>query len=134
MTELEQSATCYRLRNEFFEFSYQFVADRWQHSVSVRQGNDWRPVLTSLEGQPADSFLSSPAFQDLRFEQPAANIFEFQLLGQSGKGVYSGAVRLDALGRTCDFDLCARGRTAASPLCSCTTYRLAAPDVVPVIR
>jgi hypothetical protein len=128
MIEVEKSADQYALRDDCLEIEFQFVGDRWQHSIALRYGNGWLPVLISEEGQPADAALPSPAFQDLRVEQLAEEVFEFQLMGQSGKGVYSAAVRFDAAERTHDFDLCARGPIADSLLCTVSTYRLAGPE------
>ncbi|HEY3964162.1 MAG TPA: hypothetical protein VGM05_06370 [Planctomycetaceae bacterium] len=134
MIELQKSPDQYLLRDAVLEFSLRFVADRWQHAVSVRHDDSWRPVLISDEGCPTDAVLCSPAFQDLRFEQPAEGIFEFQLMGQSGKGVYSAAVRLDAAERMLDFDLCARGPATDPALCTASTYRLAGDGPLPNAR
>lgn len=134
MIELEKAADQYVLRDDDLEFSFRFVGDRWQHEVRVRCENAWNPLLTSLEGNPADSGLPSPAFQDLRFEQPAEGVYEFQLMGQSGKGVYSAAVRFDAAQRMLDFDLCARAPDAYPGLCTVSTYCTPVMDPVPGVR
>ena len=134
MIELEKAADHFVLRNDNLEFSFRFVGDRWQHEVRVRRENAWSPLLTSLEGNPADADLPSPAFQDLRFEQPTEGVYEFQLMGQSGKGVYSAAVRFDAAQRLLDFDLCARGPAAYPELCTISTYCLADRELMPELR
>lgn len=134
MIQLEKSADKYLLRDDAMEFSFRFVDDRWQNSVALRHENRWHVVLISAEGRPADAVLPSPAFQELRFEQPAEGVFEFQLMGQSGKGIYSAAVQFAAAERMLDFDLCARGPTANSSLCTLSTYRLAGPEQLPAVR
>src|SRR3954466_6084925 len=110
MIVLEKSADAYTLRDAGFELSFRHMGDRWQHCLSFRRDGEWLPLLTSVEGAPTDDVPPSPPLQDLRCEEIADGICEFQLLGQSGKGVYSAAVRLDESTHTIDFDLCARGR------------------------
>jgi hypothetical protein len=134
MIQVEKSADKYLLRDDGIELVFCFAGDRWQHSVGLRREDDWHAVLISVEGRPADAALPSPAFQDLRFEQPAEGVYEFQLMGQSGKGIYSAAVRYDALARMLDFDLCARGPAANFSLCTVSTYRLAGLDQLPIVN
>ena len=133
MIVLEKSADAFSLRDGDFELSFRHVGDRWQHCVSVRQHGGWLPLLTSEEGAPTDDLPPSPSLQDLRFEQPDDGVFEFQLLGQSGKGVYSAAVCFDGGDRTIDFDLCARGRSK-TPLCIASRYVLAGNDLLSHVR
>jgi hypothetical protein len=134
MIVLEKSADAYSLRDADFELSFNYVSDRWHHRVSVRHHGEWHPLLTSEEGVPTDDVPPSPPLQDLRFEQLANRIFEFQLLGQSGKGVYSAAVRFDGGTGTIDFDLCARGRSKDSPLCTASHYVLPGDKLLPHIQ
>jgi hypothetical protein len=134
MIVLEKSADGYSLRDADFELSFNHVGDRWHHRVSIRIHGEWIPLLTSAEGAPTDDVPPSPPLQDLRFEKLADTIFEFQLLGQSGKGVYSAAVRFDGGAGTIDFDLCARGRSKDSPLCTASRYFLPGDNLLPHIR
>ena len=134
MIVLEKSADAYSLRDADIELSFRHVGDRWHHCISVRHHGGWFPLLTSEEGAPTDDVPPSPPLQDLRIEQPADGIFEFQLLGQSGKGVYSAAVRFDDAVRTIDFDLCARGRSQETPLCTASRYVLPGNDLLPHVR
>ena len=134
MIVLNKSADAYSLRDADIELSFRHVGDRWQHCISVRQHDEWFPLLTSEEGQPTDDTPSSPPLQDLHFEELGDGIFEFQLLGQSGQGVYTAAVRFDGADRTVDFDLCARGRSQAAPLCTTSRYVLAGDNLLPVVR
>jgi hypothetical protein len=134
MIVAEKSADAYTLREADVELSFRHVGDRWQHFVSVPNHGEWFPLLTSEEGTPADDVPPCPPFQDLRFEQLADEIFEFQLMGQSGTGVYSAAVRFDGGADTIDFDLCARGRSQATPLCTTSRYTLAGNDLLPQVQ
>jgi len=134
MIVLEKSADAYSLRDADFELSYRYLGDRWQHGISVQHDGQWRPLLTSQEGSATDDVPPSPPLQDLRFEQLADGVFEFQLLGQSGKGVYSAAVRFEGASRTIDFDLCARGRSIETPVCTSSRYILAGVDWLPQVR
>jgi len=133
MIVLEKSADVYSLRDADFELSFRHVGDRWQHGVSLRHRGEWRCLLTSEEGAPTDDVPPSPPLQDLRLEQPAEMIYEFQLLGQSGKGVYSAAIRFDGTLRTIDFDLCARGRSKTH-LCTICRYVLPNDEWLPEVR
>lgn len=134
MIELEKSADAYSLLDADFELSFRHVGDRWQNCVSVRHHGEWHPLLTSEEGVASNDVPPSPPFQDLRCEQVAEDIFEFQLLGQSGKGVYSAAVRFNGGARTIDYDLCARGRSMETPLCTASRYILAGNDWLLQVR
>lgn len=134
MIAVEKSADAYSLRDADFELSFRHVGDRWQHCVSIQHQGEWFPLLTSEEGNPTDDAPPSPPLQDLRFEQLADGNFEFQLLGQSGKGVYSAAMRFDGGTGTIDFDLCARGRSKETPLCTTSRYVLAGDDLLPQLR
>lgn len=134
MIVLEESAEVYTLRDADIQLSFRHVGDRWQHFVSVRRSGEWSPLLTSEEGVPADGVLPSPALQDLRLEELRDGVFEFQLLGQSGKGVYSAAVRFEGGAQSIDFDLCARGRSAESPFCTVSRYLLGDGDGRPTVQ
>ncbi len=125
MIVVEESAEAYVVRGADLEIAYRHLGDRWQHRISVRHGGRSIPLLVSEEGRPDGDELPSPALQDLRLEMLADNLFEFQLLGQARKGVYSAAVRLDATAQTIDFDVCARGPSRESPLCTFSRYVLA---------
>jgi hypothetical protein len=125
MVVIEESAEAYAVRGAELEIAFRLVHDRWQHFISVRHEGRYLPLLTSAEGQPDDEQLLSPALQDLRLETLSDDVFEFQLLGQAGKGVYSAAVRFDGAAQSIDFDLCARRRSAESPLCTASRYTLA---------
>src|SRR5262249_27718650 len=99
-------------------------ADRWQHFVSRRTRGESLLLLASDEGSPADQVPGSPALQDLRFEKLSHGVVEFQLLGQAGKGIYSAAIRFDGGAQTIDFDFCARGRSADSPIGTASRYQI----------
>ncbi len=93
MTVVEESAQNYTLRAADIQISFRYIGDRWQHFISVRRDGDWLLLLASEEGTSAGRALPSPALQDLRFEKLDDDVFEFQVLGQAGHGVYSAAVR-----------------------------------------
>jgi hypothetical protein len=142
MIVLEESAEAYTVRGAGLEISFRRSVDRWQHFVSLRTHGRSLLLLASDEGTPADEVPGSPALQDLRFEKLSDDIFEFQLLGQAGKGVYSAAVRFDGKVQAIDFDLCARGRSADSSVCTVSRYQIAGdgaasvkpqPDGAPVV-
>jgi hypothetical protein len=125
MITLEKSSETYTLRSANLELSFCHIGDRWQHRVSVRGDGRWLPLLASEEGAADREGLPSPAFQDLRCEKLADGAFEFQLLGQAGKAIYSAAVRLDDGKQTIDFDVCARAGASESDVSAKSHYFLA---------
>jgi hypothetical protein len=110
------------------ELAFTHIGDRWQHRVSVRSNGRWLPLLISEEGAANAEGLPSPAFQDLRCEELAGGAFEFQLLGQAGKSIYSAAVRFDDGTQTIDFDVCARAPTMKSHISTKGHYLLMDDD------
>lgn len=124
MIALEESAESYTLRSADLEISFRHVGDRWQHSISVQRHGAVCHLMTSDEGTPRGLVLPSPALQDLRLEKLSDEVYEFQLLGQAGKEVYSAAIRLNGASGAIDFDLCARRRSIDAPLCTASRYRL----------
>jgi hypothetical protein len=125
MIVLEESAEAYSVRGADLEISFRRAVDRWQHFVSIRTNGETLPLLASDEGTPDVDLLPSPALQDLRFEKLSDGVFEFQLLGQAGKGIYSAAVRFDGHAQAIDFELCSRGRSTKAPLCTASRYQMA---------
>lgn len=124
MIALEKSADAYTLRDDDLEISFRRITDRWQHLVSVQGGAGWELLLASEEGMPADGIPPGPVFQDLHFEELRDGVFEFQLLGQAAKGIYSAAVRFDGNAHVIDFDVCGRGRAAGASFCTSSAYLL----------
>lgn len=68
-------------------------------------------VWSSQEGNAAEVWPESPAFQDLFTERIDDNCVEVQLLGQAGRSHYSGAIRCDGNANSIDFDLAVRIQT-----------------------
>lgn len=109
MLHVDQSPQACELRSDGLRLSFDFSpGDRWQHGLDVLSDNEWRRVLTSVEGLPDEPQPPSPAFQDLRLERIDSQTSEVQLFGQSGQRVYSAAVRFDGSRQEIDFDVCCR--------------------------
>lgn len=122
MLTLEESADRIQVATPNLRLAFEQIGDRWEHSISLKApAFEWRNVLKSIEGLPADSFPPSPAFQDLRLEKIDETTYEFQLLGQSGKNIYSAAVRFEGHNAAIDFDVCLRTRDHLSDA-ACSTY------------
>lgn len=104
--------------------------DRWHHAILLchQDGAEWESVLESVEGNAADAIPPSPALQDCFLQEIAPGIQEVQLMGQSGKVVYSAAVRFDGTVQEIAFDLCLRTALAAGVPNTLSTYRFG-PDV-----
>jgi hypothetical protein len=124
MLAVEESAQAYTVRSVKLEIRFRHVGDRWQHSISIRHRGESLPLMGSDEGSPVDEVPPSPALQDLRLERLSADVVEFQLLGQAGKGIYSAAVQFDGAAQSIDFDFCSRRRAAESQLCIASRYAL----------
>jgi len=122
MITLETSPEACLIRDGDMEISFRRIADRWHHALRILHQEVWRPFITSQEGLPDSEVPPSPVFQDLRCERFDENVVEFQLLGQSGKAIYSGAIRYDGGPHTLDFDLSVRGRSVEPPPCTVTRY------------
>jgi hypothetical protein len=122
MIAVEESSEAYAVRGAALEICFRRLSDRWHHIISIPGTAESFPLLASDEGHPDAEIPPSPVFQDLRLERLSENVLEFQLLGQAGKGIYSTAVRFDEASQFIDFDVCARGRSAASPLCTASRY------------
>lgn len=112
--------------------AFEYTGDRWRHTVFLREGNQWRLLLTTVEGTPAEAAPPSPAFQELRVENiesalPGRNVLRacvVQLFGQSGKDVYSAAVEVDQEHGTMDFDVALRSKHPERLAGAYSTYRL----------
>ncbi|MBS0264811.1 MAG: hypothetical protein JSS02_22945 [Planctomycetes bacterium] len=129
---LEKLPEQIRLIGPHWVFEFQRVADRWQHTVLWKQGPEFLPVLQSAEGTPTGEHLPSPAFQDLLLEPLAGDDCEFQVMGQSGQGIYTAAIRYDATDGALDFDVCARGKKGLESLCLTSTYLLPREQRAPI--
>lgn len=112
--------------------AFEYTGDRWRHTVFLREGNRWTPLLASVEGTSAEATPPSPAFQELRVENiasalPGRNVLRacvVQLFGQSGKDVYSAAVEVDHEHGTMDFDVALRSKHPERLAGAYSTYRL----------
>lgn len=112
--------------------AFEYCGDRWRHTVLLRGGSGWTPLLTSVEGTPAEAAPSSPAFQELRLENiesamPGREAFRgrvVQLFGQSAKDVYSAAVEVDQEHGTIEFDVALRSKRPERLSGVGSTYRL----------
>ena len=133
MNALEKSAETYTVRDSNIEICFRYASDRWCHRVATNRNGRWYPLLESEEGRADDNDLPSPALQDLRFEEVRDRVFEFQLLGQAGKEIFSAAIRFDGEARTIDFDLCARSRAMTFPACTHSQYVLASGVECPMV-
>lgn len=121
MLEIEKSAGTYIARSSDLRLRFEYREDRWCHEVVCGTGGR-SVILSSEEGTPNDPCPPCPAFQELRLETINADVCEFQLFGQAGKGIYSAAVRFDGNSGTITFDIAARANRAGAALCDRSTY------------
>lgn len=115
------SADSYSVKLGPVQLLWERGPDRWHHQLVSGEN----VILASEEGCTADLFPPSPAYQEMLIEHPGPGLCEFQLIGQSGKTIYSASVRVDTQARTVDFDCCARIKQADAATRSIASYRLA---------
>ncbi len=97
--------------------------DRWQHEFL--HGDT--VVLASVEGAANDAFPPSPAYQEMLVEPVAEGVTEYQLMGQSGKTIYSASVRVSEGTQLIEFDCCARIKVEAADSSAIATYQVSGP-------
>jgi hypothetical protein len=129
--QFERSAESCRLSDDAVRLTFRRADDRWEHVIEVRSGSGWRLAACSVEGTSADAAPPSPPFQDLHTESTGLGRHEVQLLGQSGKTLYSAAVRFDSRAGCIEYDVAARIVPAQAPPQLLSTYRLPAPSGSP---
>lgn len=110
------SAGCLQVR-------FAFCDDRFAHEIWAADGDDWRPLMSSVEGTPEQSWPPSAPLQTLHVEtRPEGPIA--LLVGMAGKCHWSASVELDAERHQVRFELAARVRPPGSPWLG-STYQLA---------
>ena len=127
MLEVTQQPRQYLLTWPGWRLEFAWQIDRWQHQLFRAQGENWIPSVTSFEGTSEHPWPSSPAFQNVYYEQINPDIGEVQLLGQSGKNHYSGAIRCDSRQQLIDFDLAVRIQAHPSGPLLLSTYDVHPP-------
>lgn len=102
---------------------FAFCEDRFGHEVWAAEGEEWRPVMSSVEGTPEQSWPASAPLQTLHVEtRPEGPIA--LLVGMAGKCHWSASVELDVARHQVRFELAARVRPPGSPWLG-STYQLA---------
>ncbi len=96
--------------------------DRWRHVIEPGEGGAW--LMTSVEGAADDPCPSSPAYQDLWFEDRGGGRCEIQLMGQAGGSIYSAAVAVDETAGCVSFDVCARRKRAGVQVTAQSRYHV----------
>jgi hypothetical protein len=98
------------------------LGDRFAHAIERLQGENWAPILESLEGGPDDAWPPSPPLQELHFEDRPEGRRLALLVGRAGASHWSLSVEWDPLGARFSFDAACRVRSAPAWLGS--RYRL----------
>ncbi len=122
MFQIERSADRVQVGFSNLVVVFELTGDRWSHYLEQKNGGSGR--LCSLEGGADESEPCSPAFQDLWFEPLGADTCEFQMMGQAGQAIFSGAIRMDAQSGKVDFEICARRKKPAARVGMTSTYRI----------
>lgn len=127
MLEVTQLPRQYLLTWAGWRLEFCWQVDRWQHQLWRAKGKEWLPGVASVEGTSEQPWPGSPAFQNVYFEKIDADVGEVQLLGQSGKNHYSGAIRCDSKQHVIDFDLAVRIQSHPAGPLLLSTYDVYAP-------
>jgi len=105
-----------------FWLRFERVLDRWRHVIEPGEGGAWG--ISSVEGAAEDPCPSSPAYQDLWFEDRGGACCEIQLMGQAGGSIYSAAVAVDETAGCVSFDVCARRKRAGVQVAAQSRYQV----------
>ena len=127
MLEVTQQPRQYLLTWTGWRLEFSWQVDRWQHQMWRAKGREWTPAISSVEGTSEQPWPGSPAFQNVYYEQIDPDIGEVQLLGQSGKNHYSGAIRCDSKRQVIDFDLAVRIQAHPAGPLLLSTYDVYSP-------
>ncbi len=84
------------LEAEDLRVRFYWHLDRYAHEVSRRIDGNWQPLLTSVEGSPADDWPASPPFQSLHIEQRDDGRTLALLVGMAGKSHWSASIEIEA--------------------------------------
>ncbi len=122
MLKVQQETDCLIVKTGGFWLRFERVVDRWRHVIECVEGGFWS--WTSMEGAAEDACPSSPAYQDLWFEDRGEACCEIQLMGQAGGAIYSAAVAVDEIERRVNFDVCARRKRPGIPVAAQSRYRV----------
>ncbi len=127
MLEVTQQPRHYLLTWTGWRLEFSWQTDRWQHQLWRASGREWTLAISSVEGTSEQPWPGSPAFQNVYYEQIDPDIGEVQLLGQSGKNHYSGAIRCDSRQQMIDFDLAVRIQAHPAGPLQLSTYDVMSP-------
>lgn len=127
MLEVTQQPRQYLLTWPGWRLDFSWQIDRWRHQLWRAEGQEWLRGVSSVEGTSEQPWPSSPAFQNVYYEQINSEVGEVQLLGQSGKNHYSGAIRCDSRRQLIDFDLAVRIQAHPTGPLLLSTYDVHSP-------
>src|SRR5690606_21760607 len=102
---------------------FAFCEDRFAHEIWVADGDDWYPVLLSVEGTPEQSWPASAPLQTLHVETRSEGPLAL-LVGMAGKCHWSASAQLHTARHQVGFELAARVRPPGSPWLG-STYQVA---------
>jgi hypothetical protein len=91
-------------------------ADRYRHEVVLRAGENYLPLLASIEGAADDDWPPSPPLQELHIEQRGAEKQVALLVGRAGRSHWSLSVEADVARQTLLFDIACRTPATADRL------------------
>jgi hypothetical protein len=101
------------LASDRLRISFQRAGDRFGHTIELLDGDAAHPVLTSLEGTPAEPWPGSPPFQEAHLEQRAGGRQVVLLVGMAGHSHWSGSAEIDPQNHSVVFDIACRMRGRA---------------------
>ncbi len=87
---------------------FDYRLDRWGHTIEVRRDDQWVAAFTSIEGDSADDWPPSPAFQHVHLQSFAPHGPTALLVGKAGSSHWSAAIEADREAATLRFDIACR--------------------------
>lgn len=85
--------------------------DRIGHLILHVGHSAERPILWSVEGDPAEDWPASPPFQSLHVERPPETPPRALLVGMAGQSHWSASIEADPVSGRLHFDMACRVRT-----------------------
>lgn len=90
---------------------FQFVGDRFVHTIAAFDDERLTPLAASIEGAPEEEWPASPAIQEVNTQHPGENPLAM-LMGQTVQGYWSVTIELNPATGRAEFDVACRVKSA----------------------
>ena len=89
---------------------FERLGDRWSHTLSVQNENDWLLIAASIEGSEQEPWPASPPIQELHFETHDGKPVALGV-GMSGSSHWSLCVTVDPTTQAIQFEVACRTKS-----------------------